>query len=108
LQSSNPSDRGRTCRARRGDDAGLPARARPGRLCRLPDETIHDFQDAGFFKILQPCRYGGYEMDPQTFYAVQMKVAEGCMSSAWVLGVARPQLAARAVRCPRTRRRLGF
>jgi len=54
---------------------------------RVPDETIRDFQEAGFFKILQPRRWGGYEMDPEAFYAVQMKVAEGCMSSAWVLGV---------------------
>lgn len=54
---------------------------------RVPDETIADFQRAGFFKILQPKRWGGYEMDVETFYAVQMKVAEGCMSSAWVLGV---------------------
>lgn len=44
--------------------------------------TIADFQAAGFFKILQPRRYGGYEMDPEVFYEVQMKVAEGCMSSA--------------------------
>lgn len=55
--------------------------------CKVPDETIRDFQDAGFFKILQPRRWGGYELDPQAFYAVQMAVAEGCMSSAWVLGV---------------------
>jgi 3-hydroxy-9,10-secoandrosta-1,3,5(10)-triene-9,17-dione monooxygenase len=54
---------------------------------KVPDATIADFQDAGFFKILQPKRYGGYEMDPEAFYDVQMKVAEGCMSSAWVLGV---------------------
>jgi 3-hydroxy-9,10-secoandrosta-1,3,5(10)-triene-9,17-dione monooxygenase len=32
-------------------------------------------------------RWGGYEMDPEAFYAVQMTLAEGCMSSAWVLGV---------------------
>lgn len=55
--------------------------------CKVPEETIRDFQEAGFFKILQPKRWGGYEMDPEAFYAVQMKVAEGCMSSAWVLGV---------------------
>jgi 3-hydroxy-9,10-secoandrosta-1,3,5(10)-triene-9,17-dione monooxygenase len=55
--------------------------------CKVHDDTIREFQEAGFFKILQPKRYGGYEMDPETFYAVQMKVAEGCMSSAWVLGV---------------------
>jgi len=54
---------------------------------RIPADTIRDFQEAGFFKILQPARYGGYELDPEAFYAVQMKVAEGCMSSAWVLGV---------------------
>ncbi|GLV20529.1 acyl-CoA dehydrogenase [Sphingobium sp. TomMM35A] len=54
---------------------------------KVPDETIRDFQEAGFFKILQPRRHGGYEMDIETFYAVQMKLAEGCMSSAWVLGV---------------------
>eukprot|EP01037_Dinobryon_pediforme_P008065 gene8065-8144_t len=54
---------------------------------RVPAETIRDFQDAGFFKILQPLRYGGYEHDPEAFYAVQMTLAEGCMSSAWVLGV---------------------
>ncbi|WP_176594168.1 flavin-dependent monooxygenase [Sphingobium sp. EM0848] len=55
--------------------------------CKVPDETIADFREAGFFKILQPKRYGGFELDPQIFYAVQMIVAEGCMSSAWVLGV---------------------
>ena len=57
------------------------------RGCRVPEATIADFQAAGFFKILQPKRFGGYELDPEVFYAVQMKVAEGCMSSAWVLGV---------------------
>ena len=53
----------------------------------LPDETIADFQQAGFFKIVQPEKWGGYELDPQAFFDVQMAVAEGCMSSAWVLGV---------------------
>ena len=56
-------------------------------LCRVPDETIRDFQDAGLFRILQPKQYGGYELDPETFYAVQTTLAEGCMSSAWVFGV---------------------
>lgn len=54
---------------------------------KVADATIAEFQEAGFFKILQPRRFGGYEMDVETFYDVQMKVAEGCMSSAWVLGV---------------------
>jgi 3-hydroxy-9,10-secoandrosta-1,3,5(10)-triene-9,17-dione monooxygenase len=53
----------------------------------VPEATIQDFKDAGFFRILQPARWGGYELDPQDFYDVQMTLAEGCMSSAWVLGV---------------------
>lgn len=50
-------------------------------------ETIADFQAAGFFRVLQPRQYGGYEMDPQVFYEIVMTLAEGCMSSAWCLGV---------------------
>ncbi len=56
-------------------------------LRKVPEETINDFQDAGFFKVLQPKRWGGYELDPQVFYAIQLKIAEVCMSSAWVYGV---------------------
>ncbi len=54
---------------------------------RIPDESIADFHRAGFFKILQSQEYGGYEMDPQVFYAVGLELAKACMSSAWVLGV---------------------
>ena len=54
---------------------------------RIPDATIEDFHRAGFFKILQPERWGGYAMDPQVFYAVGLEVARHCPSSAWVLGV---------------------
>ena len=54
---------------------------------RIPKETIQDFKDAGFFKILQPKQYGGFELDPHTFSEVQLRVAQGCMSTAWVLGV---------------------
>lgn len=57
------------------------------RLGRLPDATIADFQRAGFFRIMQPARFGGYELEPQVFFDVQATLAEGCMSSAWVLGV---------------------
>ncbi len=54
---------------------------------RLHDETIADFQEAGFFRILQPAKWGGYELKPHDFFEVQMTLAEGCMSAAWVLGV---------------------
>lgn len=44
-------------------------------------------QEAGFFKILQPKRWGGYEMHPNAFYDVQKALAEGCMSTGWMYGV---------------------
>ena len=54
---------------------------------KVPDETVQDFQDAGFFRILQPARWGGYEMDLPVYADVARILAEGCMSSAWVYGV---------------------
>jgi 3-hydroxy-9,10-secoandrosta-1,3,5(10)-triene-9,17-dione monooxygenase len=57
------------------------------RLGQLPEATVAAIQEAGFFRIMQPARYGGFEMDPEVFFKVQMILAEGCMSTAWVLGV---------------------
>jgi 3-hydroxy-9,10-secoandrosta-1,3,5(10)-triene-9,17-dione monooxygenase len=66
----------------------LAARSREARRQRrIPDETIADMQRAGFFRVLQPKRWGGYEMDLGTFYEVQLALAEGDMSTAWVYGV---------------------
>jgi 3-hydroxy-9,10-secoandrosta-1,3,5(10)-triene-9,17-dione monooxygenase len=53
----------------------------------LPAETIRELRDAGFMRVLQPQRFGGYEHDPQVFFDIQMTLAEGCMSTAWVYGV---------------------
>ncbi|RLT93125.1 flavin-dependent monooxygenase [Ketobacter sp.] len=54
---------------------------------KIPDATIAKMQAAGFFRVLQPKRWGGYQMDPQVFFEVQMALAEGCMSTAWIYGV---------------------
>ena len=54
---------------------------------RIPDETIAEMQAAGFFRILQPKRWGGYEMHPNVFFEIQKLLAEGCMSTGWVYGV---------------------
>jgi 3-hydroxy-9,10-secoandrosta-1,3,5(10)-triene-9,17-dione monooxygenase len=66
----------------------LASRSRDGRRQRrLPDETIADMQRAGFFRVLQPRHWGGYELDLNTFYDVELALAEGDMSTAWVYGV---------------------
>lgn len=53
----------------------------------IAKETVAMMQEAGFFRVLQPKRWGGYEMDPQVFFDIQMTLAEGCMSTAWIYGV---------------------
>jgi 3-hydroxy-9,10-secoandrosta-1,3,5(10)-triene-9,17-dione monooxygenase len=53
-------------------------------------ETIADMQAAGLFRVLQPKRWGGYEMELGTFYDIEIALSEGDMSSGWtyaVLGV---------------------
>ena len=54
---------------------------------KIPEETVAKMAEAGFFRVLQPKRWGGYEMDPQVFFDIQMTLAEGCMSTAWIYGV---------------------
>jgi 3-hydroxy-9,10-secoandrosta-1,3,5(10)-triene-9,17-dione monooxygenase len=54
---------------------------------KVPDETIAELKKAGFFKIVQPRRYGGYEMAPNVLFDIQMILAEACMSTGWVYGL---------------------
>ena len=54
---------------------------------KLLPETVADFVAAGFYRILQPARYGGYELSPLTLFRVVMELAKGCPSSAWCLGL---------------------
>ncbi|HZS41560.1 MAG TPA: flavin-dependent monooxygenase [Polyangia bacterium] len=57
------------------------------RLRRVPDETIADFKRAGFFRMLQPARWGGFELEPGAYFDAQLTLATACPSSAWVMGV---------------------
>ena len=54
---------------------------------QVPIETIDEFQQAGFFKVLQPRQYGGLELSPRAYCEIARTLAEGCMSSAWVYAV---------------------
>ena len=56
-------------------------------LRRLPDETFKEYQEAGLLRGLQPARWGGYELSPQTFFEAVAEVSAACPSSGWVLGV---------------------
>ncbi len=64
----------------------LKARAQSCEEARqLPQETVRDFEQAGFYRIAQPQAYGGYEMSPEVLFKVAMVLARGCPSSAWCL-----------------------
>lgn len=66
----------------------LAARALQGeRERRIPAESIAHMQAVGLFKVLQPKRWGGYELDIHTYFDVQIALGEGDMSTAWVYGV---------------------
>ncbi|MDR3516631.1 MAG: acyl-CoA dehydrogenase family protein [Azospirillaceae bacterium] len=54
---------------------------------RLLETTNQEFLDAGFYRIVQPRRFGGYEFDLTTYVRVMMEIARGCPSSAWVLAL---------------------
>jgi 3-hydroxy-9,10-secoandrosta-1,3,5(10)-triene-9,17-dione monooxygenase len=47
-------------------------------------EDVHEeFSRAGFYRILVPRRYGGYELGAETFLRVAIALARGCPSTAW-------------------------
>jgi 3-hydroxy-9,10-secoandrosta-1,3,5(10)-triene-9,17-dione monooxygenase len=52
------------------------------RTSYAPD-THEAFREAGFYRLLVPRRYGGYEFDIPTFVRVIMHLARGCPSTAW-------------------------
>jgi 3-hydroxy-9,10-secoandrosta-1,3,5(10)-triene-9,17-dione monooxygenase len=54
---------------------------------RILPETMAELKSAGFFRILQPKRWGGYEMEPGAFFDVQMALSEGDVSVGWVHGI---------------------
>src|SRR3546814_19318761 len=66
----------------------LASRAKKAEELRMvPAETVQEMQETGFFRVLQPKRNGGYEMEPPVFYAACMTLAYRSMSTAWIYGV---------------------
>jgi 3-hydroxy-9,10-secoandrosta-1,3,5(10)-triene-9,17-dione monooxygenase len=55
------------------------------RLRTLPESTARAFLEAGFYRILQPRRFGGYEFGLEAFTRVMSEISRGCPSSGWTL-----------------------
>src|SRR5271154_2055510 len=56
-------------------------------LRRLPDATVSELQEIGFFKLLQPQQWGGLECDPAVFYEAVRRLASACGSTGWVSSI---------------------
>ena len=57
--------------------------ARCEELRRIPDETLRDFHDAQLFRIHQPRRVGGAELEFAAVVTYGALFARACASSAW-------------------------
>ncbi|MEU7907163.1 3-hydroxy-9,10-secoandrosta-1,3,5(10)-triene-9,17-dione monooxygenase oxygenase subunit [Actinoplanes sp. NPDC049118] len=53
----------------------------------LAPETIKSLAETGFFRLLQPARFGGIEADPLTFLGGVRDIAGACGSTGWVASV---------------------
>jgi 3-hydroxy-9,10-secoandrosta-1,3,5(10)-triene-9,17-dione monooxygenase len=74
-------------RARALAPAIAAAAAEGERERRVSGPIFAALQEAGLFRALQPKRWGGYELPPTALYDAEMAVAEGDMSTAWIVGV---------------------
>jgi 3-hydroxy-9,10-secoandrosta-1,3,5(10)-triene-9,17-dione monooxygenase len=63
----------------RGDEAE--------RLRVVPEASIKELEATGFFRLLQPKRYGGLEADPVDFYSAVRDIATADGSTGWVSSV---------------------
>ena len=68
-------------------EALLPALKERAKKCeelrRLPDETLRDFHDAQLFRIHQPRRVGGAELEFAAVVTYGALFARACASTAW-------------------------
>lgn len=56
-------------------------------LRQVPDETIAELNEVGFFKLLQPSQWGGLECDPALFYEAVRRLASACGSTGWISSI---------------------
>jgi 3-hydroxy-9,10-secoandrosta-1,3,5(10)-triene-9,17-dione monooxygenase len=57
------------------------------RLRVVPEASVKEIEETGFFRLLQPKRYDGLEADPVDFYTAVRDIAGACGSTGWVSSV---------------------
>ncbi|MFG2885133.1 3-hydroxy-9,10-secoandrosta-1,3,5(10)-triene-9,17-dione monooxygenase oxygenase subunit [Streptomyces sp. NPDC048297] len=56
-------------------------------LRRVPETSVKELEDTGFFQLLQPKAFGGRAADPLVFYTAVKEIAKACGSTGWVASV---------------------
>jgi 3-hydroxy-9,10-secoandrosta-1,3,5(10)-triene-9,17-dione monooxygenase len=54
---------------------------------RVPDDSIRELTETGYFRAFTPERYGGHEIDLLPVYQATIEVARACSSTGWVAGL---------------------
>ncbi len=57
------------------------------RLRVVPEASVKELEEAGFFRMLQPRRFDGLEADPVDFYTAVKLIASACGSTGWISSV---------------------
>jgi len=53
----------------------------------VPTESVKAIEETGFFRLLQPTRFGGHEAEPITFLTAVRLIGSACGSTGWVASV---------------------
>jgi resorcinol 4-hydroxylase (FADH2) len=55
--------------------------------CTVPQGSVAALRDTGFFKVVQPKAFGGYERDFDVLVDLTIEIAKSCASTSWVCGL---------------------
>lgn len=53
----------------------------------ISSEMVDKLRDAGYFRVLLPARFGGYEYNYSDLFDLTIEVGKGCGSTAWSCGI---------------------
>ncbi len=53
----------------------------------VPEASVKELEETGFFRMLQPKRYDGLEADPIDFFTCVRDIAGACGSTGWIASV---------------------
>src|SRR4051812_36954634 len=55
--------------------------------CTVPRENVNALREIGFFKLVQPRAFGGYEQDFDLLVDLTIEISKSCASTGWVCGL---------------------